>query len=251
MIDKDEIKKVIETIDALKILQMKGEKEKREYGRISLIWGIGIGLIFIYYGFNFRFLGELFWLYDIYVCSFFHFVKISGFVISFIYWGSAFFITTIIYFFTKNYSFLLFFYVLISTFGYLILYNFGIKKEVLKDFVPFKISIGSKIGLTWGLITMGMGISFYSILKILIKNNINIDFSFLFLILFGYVMGVGIFISGLIENMFFIIGLIGIFGIPILTLINLKLGYLTASIVSFLCAIVGLKIYLRREKWTM
>jgi len=50
MVDKEEIRKVIEAIDVFKLLSIKGESERAEYGRISLIWGLFSFFIFLYFG---------------------------------------------------------------------------------------------------------------------------------------------------------------------------------------------------------
>jgi len=63
VINKDEIKKILETIDVFKILSIKAESEKKEFARITFIWSIILFLTFTYYGFKFTFLDEISWFY--------------------------------------------------------------------------------------------------------------------------------------------------------------------------------------------
>lgn len=53
--------------------------------------------------------------------------------------------------------------------------------------------------------------------------------------------------GGLIITTFFIIGLIGIFGIPLLSLLNINYGVILASLVPLLTSIVSGFIYFKKE----
>lgn len=92
-----------------------------------------------------------------------------------------------------------------------------------------------------------MGFVFLSLIKYFLKNNINFDYTFIFILLFGFITSVGVFIGGLIITTFFIIGLIGIFGIPLLSLLNINFGIIFASLVPLLTSIVSSFIYFKKE----
>ncbi len=87
MIDKEEVKKIVETIDVLKLLSIKGEREKVENGRLSFIWGLFGSFMFLYFGLKFSFLGKYGWTFTLFVPAFFHTLPISSFVPSFLYWA--------------------------------------------------------------------------------------------------------------------------------------------------------------------
>ncbi|MGB9749286.1 MAG: hypothetical protein ACPLWB_00355 [Caldisericia bacterium] len=113
--------------------------------------------------------------------------------------------------------------------------------------LPLKLSVSAKVGISWAIITSGMGFVFSSLIKYFLQNNINLDYTFLFILLFGFITSVGIFMGGLIITTFFIIGLIGIFGIPLLSLLNINYGVILASLVPLLTSIVSGFIYFKKE----
>lgn len=104
MINRDEIKKILETIDAFKLISIKAESEKKEFARYGFIWGLVLFITFAYYGFKFRFLGSISWLYIFLFGTFFSTLKVSNFLISGLTWGLTGLILTIIYYFSKNYT---------------------------------------------------------------------------------------------------------------------------------------------------
>ncbi|MDI6861383.1 MAG: hypothetical protein QMD25_05155 [Caldisericia bacterium] len=247
MINKEEIKKLLETIDAFKLISIKGEEERKEFSRITSIWGFIMFLIFTFVGLKLKFLGGISWLYIYLLGAFLHTMKVSNILISFFIWGSIGTILVLIYYLTKNFTLFLFLYVILTILGFSLnyIYKEKFKKENLE--IPLKLSISAKVGISWGLITAGMGFLFFSLINYLAKNNLNFDYAFIFILLFGYITSVGIFISGIIINGLFLIGLIGIFGIPIFSLININFGIIMAIFVTLLTSIYGCLIYFKKE----
>ncbi|MCX8095164.1 MAG: hypothetical protein N3D74_03115 [Caldisericia bacterium] len=247
MINKEEIKKVLETIDAFKLISLKAEKEKSEFTRYMAIWGLILTITFAYYGFGFKFLGDLFWLYIFLFGAFLSTLKVSNYLISGVSWALTGLITSIVYNTFKNYILMQMTFVVLIFISYSINYYYQerFKKE---DYIPIKLSVSSKIGITWGIIFSGMGFTLISLIKYLLKLNTNYDYRFIFTLLFGFTTGVGIFISGLIDTLFFIFGLFGIFGVPICSIINKNLGILVASLVPLLTSIYSGFIYFKRSK---
>ncbi|MGB9842958.1 MAG: hypothetical protein ACPLN1_01215 [Caldisericia bacterium] len=246
MINRDEIKKILETIDAFKLISIKAESEKKEFARYSFIWGLVMFIIFAYFGFKFKFLGNIPWLYIFLIGAFFSTLKVSNFIISGLTWGLTGLILTIIYYLFKNYTLFQILFVLLIFFSYSLNYFYQekYKKEIL---LPLKLSVSAKVGISWAIITSGMGFVFSSLIKYFLQNNINLDYTFLFILLFGFITSVGIFMGGLIITTFFIIGLIGIFGIPLLSLLNINYGVILASLVPLLTSIVSGFIYFKKE----
>lgn len=248
MINKEEIKKLLETIDAFKILLIKGEEEKKEFSRICSIWGLVMSLTFLFISLKLKFLGKISWLYIYLLGAFLHTINVSNILISFIIWGSIGVFLTLIFYLTKNFFLFLILYVALTIIGFSInyIYKGKFKKENLEIISKFPLS--AKVGISWGLITAGMGFLFFSLINYLSKNNLNFDYTIIFILLFGYITSVGIFISGIIINGFFLIGLIGIFGIPILFLINIRAGIITTILITLLTSIYGSLIYFKKEK---
>ncbi|MGB9749287.1 MAG: hypothetical protein ACPLWB_00360 [Caldisericia bacterium] len=118
MINRDEIKKILETIDAFKLISIKAESEKKEFARYSFIWGLVMFIIFAYFGFKFKFLGNIPWLYIFLIGAFFSTLKVSNFIISGLTWGLTGLILTIIYYLFKNYTLFQILFVLLIFFSY-------------------------------------------------------------------------------------------------------------------------------------
>lgn len=246
MINRDEIKKILETIDAFKLISIKAESEKKEFARYSFIWGFITFIIFLYYGLRFKFLGNIPWFYIFLLGAFFSTLKVSNFLISGITWGLSGLILTYIYSLSKNYTLFHILFVVLIFFSYFLNYFYQ-EKFKKQTYLPLRLSISAKIGISWAIITSGMGFVFLSLIKYFLKNNINFDFTFVFILLFGFITSVGIFIGGLIISTFFITGLVGIFGIPLLSLLNIKYGVILASLVPLLTSIISGFIYLKKE----
>lgn len=247
MIDKEEIKKIIETIDVFKLLSLKSESEKIEYGRISLIWGLFSFFIFIYFGLKFSFLGEYGWVFVLLISAFFHTLPISSFLPSFIYWGAT---ALVIYTILRVTSSLSLFYILfipLLIIGFIFLYRLGEKRKILKNPIPIKYSVSGKIGITWMLIFSSISLLFNSLLVYFNRNSVMVNFDFLYLLIYGYILSVAIFISGLIMNFYFILGIVGMFLIPIVSTFSINLGYILISLISLAYGLYGGYIYFKNR----
>ncbi|MBC7194287.1 MAG: hypothetical protein H5U37_01320 [Caldisericia bacterium] len=247
MINNEELKKILETIDVFKLITLKAEEEKREFARYSLIWGFIIFLIFIYYGFKLNFLGRISWLYIFLLGAFLSTINVSNLLISGITWIITGIITTTVFYISNNYLLFQIIFVILTFLSYSL--NYAFKSKYKKDsFVPLKYSISSKIGITWGIISAGMGFVIISIFNYLSKISINIESIYIFILLFGFISSVGIFISGLVISGFFLVGIIGIFGIPILSIININLSIILASLIFLFASIYSGLIYFKKER---
>ena len=102
MKNKEEIKKIMETIDVLKILLMEGEREKGIFGKGMFYWGIINGSIFLYYYLKSNIFGELFWFYLLYIGFFVSTVEAMGLLRGILYWGSSLIILILLFNLTKN-----------------------------------------------------------------------------------------------------------------------------------------------------
>jgi len=151
MVNKEEIRKVIEAIDVFKLLSIKGESERAEYGRISLIWGLFSFFIFLYFG-----LECVFWVLWVglshFCCGIFPYFTYFNFSSIFSLLGHL--RTNNLHYFE---SFLLFkfIYVLFISlliFGFIFLYRLSAKRKINKNSVPIKYSLSGQIGIAWMLI---------------------------------------------------------------------------------------------------
>jgi hypothetical protein len=247
MIDKGEIRKVIETIDVFKLLSIKGESERAEYGRISLIWGLFSFFIFLYFGLECSFLGENGWVFVIFAVAFFHTLPISTVVPSLLYWSTS---SLIIYILLKVSSSLTLFYVvyiLLLVVGFIFLYRLGTKRKTIKNPVPIKYSLSGQIGITWMLIFSSVSLVLNAMLVYFNKNLIAFDFNFLYFLIYGYILSIAIFISGLIVNFYFILGIVGMFLVPIVGPFSAKLGYILISLLALVYGLYGGYVYVKNR----
>ncbi len=247
MVDKEEIRKVIETIDVFKLLSIKGESERAEYGRISLIWGLFSFCIFLYFGLGCAFLGNYGWIFLIFVAAFFHTLPISTFLPSFLYWGTS---ALIIYIILEVFSSLSLFYVLFISlliFGFIFLYQLSAKRKTNKSPVPIKYSLSGQIGITWMLIFSSVSLVLNALLIYFNKNSLAVDFNFLYFLIYGYIFSIAIFISGLVINFYFILGIVGMFLVPVVVLLSTKFGYILISLLALVYGLYGGYVYFKNK----
>ncbi len=247
MVDKEEIRKVIEAIDVFKLLSIKGESERAEYGRISLIWGLFSFFIFLYFGLECVFLGNYGWDFLIFVAAFFHTLPISTFLPSFLYWGTS---ALIIYIILKVFSSLSLFYVLFISlliFGFIFLYRLSAKRKINKNSVPIKYSLSGQIGIAWMLIFSSVSLVLNALLIHFNKNSLAVDFNFLYFLIYGYILSIAIFISGLVINFYFILGIVGMFLVPIVALLSTKFGYILISLLALVYGLYGGYVYFKNK----
>jgi len=80
------------------------------------------------------------------------------------------------------------------------------------------------------------------------KNSIAVDFNFLYFLIYGYILSIAIFISGLIMNFYFILGIVGMFLVPIIGPISTKLGYILVSLLALIYGLYGGFIYFKNKQ---
>ena len=248
MVDKEEIKKVIETIDVFKLLSIKGESERAEYGRISLIWGLFSFCIFLYFGLECSFLGTYGWVFLIFVAAFFHTLPISTFLPSFLYWCASALLIYVLLQVSSSIALFYIIYIFLLVLGFIFLYRLGTKRKTTKNPVPIKYSLSGQIGITWMLIFSSVSLVLNALLAYFNKNSIAVDFNFLYFLIYGYILSIAIFISGLIMNFYFILGIVGMFLVPIIGPISTKLGYILVSLLALIYGLYGGFIYFKNKQ---
>ncbi|MCD6168859.1 MAG: hypothetical protein J7J33_06140 [Caldisericia bacterium] len=248
MKNKEEIKKIMETIDVLKILLMEGERERGIFGKGMFYWGIINGFIFLYYYLKSNIFGELFWFYLLYIGFFVSTVEAMGLLRGILYWGSSLIILMLLFNLTKNWLLFITLLLVSAFFGYYYAVILHSKKRGKERAALFKLPLGNKIAIFWLVMMCGVGLLVGVFEAKLGASLVNFDYNFLFVVLLGFGISVGLFVSGLIDKGFLIIGVISTFGIPVLSLINVNLGYVMASGVSFISSIYGGYLYLKSGK---
>ncbi len=231
------LEEVLETLDLLKLVAMKGQKEIREFSRYMMIWGTYAFLA----TFTGAILGLNIWLPLLYPAFFLTTAPVAGWGISLLTWVLAGLMVWGLWTLTHLGWLLILAIVLTATLSYFYLYGRAVKKGRVKP-IPFKVMVGPKIGWSWGILMGGMGLVFVTLIQHLPAST---PWDFLSMTLWGYAVGVGLFISGIMAPGFFWIGILGIFGIPLATSVNTTLGVWVYLAVA--AAMVGYSFYLYRS----
>ncbi len=232
-----DLQSLLETIDVLKLIALKGQKEVREFSRYMMVWGSYAFLTV----FTSAILGLNIWLPLLYPAFFLTTAPVAGWGISLIAWIIAGLIVLGVWNLTHIGWLLILVIVLTATLNYIFLYRNAVKKGQVKP-IPFKVMVGPKIGWSWGILMGGMGLVFVTLIQHLPAST---PWYFLSMTLWGYALGVGLFISGILAPGFFWIGTLGIFGIPLATSLNTTFGVYLYLVVAAL--MVGYSAHLYRR----
>ena len=217
-----EARNLLETISGLRLFVLKNPAERRHFAQYMASFGA-----YICFNMFFPLLsGRYLWLPTLFIAFFGATYTITGVIFNLIVWGSA---ALLVFIMSHLLSGFLFILGIVFTIwlAMMLVYKYGEKTGRTKDLLPLKMSLSAKIGISWGLIMAGMHLLVLALAK---EREMS---TYLPTLLFGYATGVGLFISGIMANGYFILGFIGILGIPILYLFEPFWAYL-------LCGFLGL-----------
>lgn len=232
-----ELQSLLETIDVLKLIALKGKGEIKEFSRYMMIWGT-YAFVTVFTG---AILGLNVWLLLLYPAFFLTTVPVAGWGISLVTWIIAGIIPLAVWKITHIGWLLALMIVLTAALSYIFLYGKAAKTGRIPK-VPLRLMVGPKIGWSWGILMGGMGVVFATLVRHLPENT---PWNFLSMTLWGYALGVGLFISGILAPGFFWIGILGIFGIPLASSISTTVGAWVYLGVAAL--MVGYSTYLYRS----
>ncbi len=234
--DNQELKELLYTIDILKLAADKGKEEIKGFAWYMIVWGF-YGFINILISMVF---GKLMWGPLSFVALFLTTIPIVGIWFSLIEWGALFTIVWALLQFTGiPYGIAVSIAVIGTGVCYYISYTTAMKRGKIKR---NKHIITPKIGMFWGITMGGMIILMMLIFKFIPSPSGNLIYG-----IWGYILGVCMFISGIIAPGFYIIGLIGIFGVPVCFMFSMVLGMAMYGLLSLSMGIYGI-ILLNREK---
>jgi len=120
-----------------------------------------------------------------------------------------------------------------AVFNYKYLYRYGLRKGILKP-LP-RTALAPKIGIFWGVVMASM-----IVLSNLVYTKTGYGSGDLMYGMWGYALGIAMFISGIIAPGFFIMGLIAAFGIPLLCFFSMEAGMALYGLVALLMALYGI-----------
>ncbi len=233
--NNQELKELLHTIDILKLAAEKGKEEIKGFAWYMIIWGF-YGFINIIIAMLFN---KLLWGPLSLVALFFTTIPIVGIIFSLIEWGILSGIILALIKIGVSENIIIFTVIIGAIICYYISYSLAIKNGKIRKQSK---SISSKIGIFWGITMAGMVILMLLIFKFVPNANGNLIYG-----IWGYILGVCMFISGIIAPGFYILGLIGIFGVPVSFMFSMFYGMLLYGLMALAMAIYGI-IILYREK---
>lgn len=210
-----QLQELLETVDILKLIAMKGSGEVKAFARYMVVWGLYAAV-----NIALELLFDLsLWYPLLYLAFFTTTVPVAGWGASALAWLLAAAFSYGVFALTHLGWLTVLAIGLSAALSYGFLYNLGVRKRRYRPF-PLKLSVAPKIGWSWGVLMAGMAIVFFSILKFIPPDQTGR----VSIILWGYALGVGLFISGAIAPGFFLLGILTIFGVPLAASISPTLG---------------------------
>ncbi len=226
---------VLQTLDVLKLVAMKGRGEVREFARYMTIWGAYATLN----TFLTAVLGWNVWWPLLYVAFLTTTGPVVGWPLSLVTWALAGLIPLLVWTWTGMGWLTILCIIATAVLAYLFLYGIAVKKGRIQP-RPLKVMIAPKIGWAWGILMGGMGLIFSIFVR---RLPSDLPWDFLSMVLWGYALGIGLFISGILAPGFFWLGILGIFGIPLATAIHTTLGVWAYLVIAALMTAYSFSLY--------
>ena len=235
--DPRDLQKLLETVDVLRLVAQRGQQELHGFNWYMVIWGL--------YG-ALNLLAELllhrgFWGLLLFVAFFFSTLPVAGPLPSLGIWLAVALLTYATYALTHLPWLTLAVIAVSATVAYILAYRIGVQRQRC-HLLPFKVALAPRIGWAWGMVMAGMALVFWTVIHLVPPDQIGT----LSLILWGYALGVGLFLSGLMHPGFFWLGIAAIFGIPLATAISPVVG--SWAYVAIALAMAGFGAYLYRQQ---
>jgi len=229
-VEEKEVQELLSTIDVLKLLIDRGRSECKGFAWYMVVWGF-YGFINILLA---MFFGKLLWGPLTLPAFWLTTVPVAGWGMSTLCWGI---LSAVVfglgYFANVNSGILIAITIAGAIFNYAFLYRYGILKGRLKP-LP-KTSVVPKIGIFWGVVMASM-----IVLSNLVYAKTGYANGDLIYGMWGYALGIAMFISGIIAPGFFIMGIIAAFGIPLMCVFSMEAGMALYGLVALLMALYGI-----------
>lgn len=238
---QNELKKLMDTIDILKIITIKGAEEIAHFSVHLIIIGFYItSNVLLMLFFNYVLWIELIFAAGFSACL--YYTRRNKIVLVSLFWLIAFSITLFLKLVLKNpiiiaVSLLI---TLIAAYflSFLMIYNKTFKNRHFV--VELKNSISLKVAAVCFIIPGGAGLFFALFYKMFTTSAIAGAF-------WGFILGICIFTAGIIAKGFYIIGLFGIFIIPTLYYLDNTIGISSYGILGLLIALYGILIQIKSK----
>lgn len=225
-----DLRTLLDTVDVLRLLALRGRQEVREFAWWMVVFGgymaVNVAVHILW--------GRPYWFELSFVAFWLATVPVAGFILPSFVWPVAAGLTYGVYAWSRSGVITVGACVLAISLGLMTLYGYGIRTGRYRPARLLKLSIAPKVGWSWGVVMGGM-----AILQEVLRRHSGLDAGD-HVALWGYAAGLGLFISGILAPGFFVLGVVGIFGIPLLSLWTLRGAYLMHGGLGLLMALYAL-----------
>lgn len=130
--------------------------------------------------------------------------------------------------------------VVLAALGFSVLYGTASKEERRKR----SFTVAPRLGVFWGIIMSGVAVNIFSLAKVSGMNMAAINS-----LLWPFATGVGYLITGFFTSReFVILGLLAIFGVPVIYAVVPELTFLFYGLIGLLIGIFAIRLRLTRER---
>ncbi len=227
---------LLDTVDVLRLVAQRGQQELHGFSWYMVVWGL-------YAALNLSLellIHRSYWYPLLFVAFFFSTLPVAGLLTSLGIWLAVLAITSGAYALSHNAVLALVVLVLGATGGYLVAYRIAIRRGRYRP-LPLKVALAPRLGWAWGMVMAGMALVFWNLTRLVPEHQIGT----LSLLLWGYALGVGLFLSGILHPGFFWLGIAALFGIPLATALSPVVG--SWAYVAIALAMAAFGAYLRSQ----
>lgn len=227
-----DLRTLLDTVDVLRLLALRGRQELQEFAWWLVIFGlyttVNVTAHVLW--------GRAYWAESLFIALWLATAPVAGFILPLLVWLAAAGLTYEVYVWTR--SGILALGTLLGTIvlGIGLLYGYGTRTGRYRPAQPLKLSIAPKVGWSWGVIMGGM-----ALLQEVLERHGGLETGD-YVALWGYAIGLGLFVSGILVPGFFVLGIVGIFGIPLVSLWTVRGAYLMYGGLALLMALYAWRL---------
>lgn len=205
--DEKALQELLETVDVLRVIAMKGRSEIRHFA----FYMVAFGLYAAFNIFSDLLIGRAFWAPTLYLAFFGATAPIAGPLPALILWSVAGALAGAAALAAHSIGWILAAILLTAAGGIIAAYAIASRHGRLEGMPPLRTALAPKIGWAWGVIMGGMAVLAAGLGQAPLPPGAITA-------LWGYAIGIGLFISGVLIPFFFPLGALSAFGIPFLAL---------------------------------
>jgi len=201
------LQELLETVDVLRVIAMKGRSEVRHFA----FYMVAFGLYTAFNIFSDLLIGRAFWVPTLYLAFFGATAPIAGPLPALILWGIAGALAWVVARAVPFTGWILAAILLTAAGGIIATYGIALRRGRLEGMPPLRTALAPKVGWAWGVIIGGMAMLATGLGPASLPSGAITA-------LWGYAIGIALFVSGILLPLFFPLGVLSAFGVPFLAL---------------------------------